>query len=70
MSVKTTIEKSQRTHILKRKSNWAIKKEGAKRASKLYKSKDEAIKAAKKSREDGVILVIHKSDGSIQQWIR
>lgn len=61
---------SKRTHVIKRESNWAIKKEGAKRATKLYKSKLEAIKAAKESRKKGVILVVHKADGSIQEWIR
>ncbi|PKL79797.1 MAG: hypothetical protein CVV25_06710 [Ignavibacteriae bacterium HGW-Ignavibacteriae-4] len=61
---------SKRTHVIKRESSWAIKKEGAKRATKLYKSKLEAIKAAKESRKKGVVLVVHKADGSIQEWIR
>ena len=29
-----------------------------------------AIAKAKESRKKGVILVVHKADGSIQEWIR
>lgn len=64
------ITNAKRMHVIKRKSNWAIKNEGAKRATKLYKSKVEAIKAAKELRKKGVILVVHEADGSIQEWIR
>lgn len=59
---------SKRTHVVKRDSGWAVKKEGAQRASKVYKTKGDAIKGARSSSRSGSELVIHKKDGSIQKW--
>lgn len=58
----------KRTHVVKRDSGWAVKKEGAQRATKVYKTKDQAVKDAEKSRKAGNDVVIHKKDGSIQEW--
>mgnify|MGYP005844457793 CR=1 FL=1 len=58
----------KRTHVLKRESGWAVKKEGAQRATKVYSTKEEAVKSAEKSRKSGSDVVVHKKDGSIQQW--
>jgi hypothetical protein len=69
MENKFNIEKS-RTHVVKRESGWAIKKEGMKRALKTYKTKEEAIKDAKKTKNDESVLIIHKKDGSIQKWLQ
>ena len=60
--------KPKRTHIVKRDSGWAVKKEGAQRATKVYPTKEQAIKGAEKSRKLGNDVVIHKKDGSIQKW--
>ena len=59
---------TERAHIVKRDSGWAVKKEGGEKASKVYKTKDEAIKDAEKLREKGTDVIIHKGDGSIQDW--
>jgi len=59
---------SKRNHVVKRGSGWAVKKEGNKRATKVYTSKKEAIEGAKESKKQGYDLVIHKKDGSIQKW--
>lgn len=59
---------SKRTHVVKRDSGWAVKKEGSQRATKVYKTKEQAVKGAEKSRKSGNDVVIHKKDGSIQQW--
>ncbi len=58
----------KRTHVVKRDSGWAVKKEGTKRASKVHKTKDEAIKDARRQKKSGSDVVIHKKDGSIQKW--
>ena len=59
---------SKRTHVVKRDSGWAVKKEGAKRATKVYTTKEQAVKGGQKDRKAGRDLVIHKKDGSIQKW--
>ena len=59
---------SKRTHVVKRESGWAVKKEGAQRATKVYTTKEQAVKGAEKSRKAGSDVVIHKKDGSIQEW--
>ena len=60
----------KRTHIVKRESGWAVKKEGAQRATKVYKTKEQAVKGAEKTRRSGSDVVIHKRDGSIQKWVK
>ena len=59
---------TERAHIVKRESGWAVKKEGNEKASKVYKTKDEAIQDAEKLRDKGTDVIIHKGDGSIQDW--
>lgn len=61
-------KKADRAHIVKRETGWAVKKEGASRAVKLYSTKDEAVKGAQKLKKSGSDLVIHKKDGSIEKW--
>lgn len=61
-------DNSKRTHVVKRDSGWAVKKEGSYRATKIYDTKDQAVKGAQKEKLKGSDLVIHKSDGSIQKW--
>lgn len=62
--------KSKRTHVLKRDSGWAVKKEGAQKASRIFKTKEEAIKNAQKQQTSEKNIVIHKEDGSVQKWLR
>lgn len=61
---------SKRTHVVKRDSGWAVKKEGAQRATKVYTTKDAAVKGAERSSKSGSDLVIHKKDGTIEKWIK
>ena len=55
-------------HITKRGDSWAVKKEGNQRASKVFKSKCDAKISSQRFRETGNDLVIHKVDGSIEEW--
>jgi len=58
-----------KTHIIKRGDGWAVKKQGRTRASKVYKSQDDAIRGAKKMNSSAEIIV-HKRDGSVRKWIK
>ena len=58
---------SKRIHVISRNGGWAVKSEGATRASRVYKTKDAAVKGATKSSK-GRDIVIHKRDGSIDEW--
>jgi len=59
---------TERAHIVKRDSGWAVRKEGNEKASKIYPTKEKAIQGAEKLLEEGSDLIIHKGDGSIQDW--
>jgi hypothetical protein len=68
MSKKTGKSTPKRAHIISRKDGWAIKKEDASRASKIYKRKDTAVKDSEKLRKQGHDVIVHKKDGTIQDW--
>jgi len=68
MEVTTKKKSIKRTHIIKRGKGWALKKEGNIRATKLYETKDAAIKDAQKDRKNGSDVVIHKTDGTVEKW--
>jgi hypothetical protein len=59
---------NKRVHVIKRDEGWAVKKQGTSRASRIYKSKEDAVEGAQKFKKSGHDLVIHKKDGSIQKW--
>lgn len=55
-------------HVVPHDDGWAVKKEGAKRATSVHGKKDEAVKKARalaKNQKPSQILV-HKKDGTIQ----
>jgi len=58
----------KRVHIIKRDNGWAVKKQGAQKASKIYETKEVAKERANPLRKKGYDLVIHKRDGSIEEW--
>jgi len=68
MTKKTTSSDSKRVHIITREQDWAIKKEGASRASKIYPNKQDAVDSAEKLRQSGHDVIVHKRDGTIQDW--
>lgn len=61
-------KENKRVHIISRKDGWAIKKEGKTRASKIYNNKKSAVSSARKLKEKGHDVIIHKKDGSIKKW--
>ncbi len=68
MTKTTSKSSSKRAHVISRKDGWAIKKEGASRASKIYQNKDSAVKGSEKLRQKGHDVIVHKKDGTIQDW--
>ncbi len=56
---------SGRVHVVPSKDGWAVKKEGAVRASVLSSTKAGAVKAANNIKSVDRI-VVHKKDGTIQ----
>jgi hypothetical protein len=60
--------KKKMAHVIKRESGWALKKQGAQKASRIYPTKEEAVKDAKKLKRQGHDVFIHREDGSIEKW--
>ncbi len=56
---------SRRVHVIPTKDGWAVKKEGAIRASVVTSSRADAVKAANNIKFVERI-VVHKKDGTIQ----
>lgn len=57
-------------HVIPHERGWAVKKEDGSRVSFTFENKEEAINKARELAEDqGVELVIHKEDGSIQKTV-
>jgi hypothetical protein len=67
MAKKSTSSKNGRIHVISRSGGWAVKKEGNTKASKIYSTKDAAVKGASKSSK-GRDIIVHKKDGSIEKW--
>lgn len=56
---------SGRVHVVPSKDGWAVKKEGAVRASVVSPTKAAAVKAANNIKS-AARIVVHKKDGTIQ----
>ncbi len=55
-------------HVVRSPNGWSVKKGGAKRASKTFKTQKEAISYAKEiSKRQGAELYIHRRDGMIRE---
>lgn len=67
MAKKATNSKGKKIHVISRNGGWAVKTEGASRASKIYSTQAAAVNGAKKSSK-GRDVVVHKKDGSIREW--
>lgn len=54
-------------HVVPHPDGWAVKREGAERASSVHERKVDALEAGRAlARKDEVELVIHGKDGKIQ----
>ena len=57
----------KRVHVIKKDKKWAVKKQGASRAFRVYDSKQEAIENGRKFKGIGYDLIIHNADGTIKK---
>ena len=56
-------------HIVPREEGWGVKKEGAKRASKVFTDRSEALSyATELAQKHQVCMVLHDQDGKIQEF--
>ncbi|MGE5524959.1 MAG: DUF2188 domain-containing protein [Rhodospirillaceae bacterium] len=59
---------SKRIHVVKQGDDWALKREGAGRASALFDTKAEAVQSgADRARAEKGQLIVHKETGAIQE---
>lgn len=55
-------------HVVPTEGGWAVKRAGSKRATKVFSTQREAIKAGRKiARGQGSELLIHGKDGRIRE---
>lgn len=59
---------SDRIHVISRESGWAVKREGRSKASRVHRTKESAVKDARRQKEKGSDVIIHNKDGSIEKW--
>ncbi|MCU0288037.1 MAG: DUF2188 domain-containing protein [Acidobacteria bacterium] len=59
----------KRLHVIAKRNNWAIRREGASRALKVVPLREDAIKIAKSLYKEGFELVIHRKDGTVKRWL-
>jgi uncharacterized protein YdaT len=60
--------KDDNYHVVPKDNGWAVKKEGAKRASGVYDTKAEAVKGGQElAKNNDGSLRIHTKDGKIQE---
>lgn len=54
-------------HVVPHEKGWAVKREKADRASKVFKTKEEAMKwGREQSKKNNTEFIPHKKDGTIQ----
>ena len=56
-----------RVHVLTNKNGWAIKREGASKASKVFHTKEAAVNRAIRLRSARNVIV-HNKNGAIANW--
>lgn len=56
-----------RVHVLTNKNGWAIKREGATKAYKVFDTKEAAVNSAVRNKSARNVIV-HNRDGAIASW--
>ena len=60
--------KKNSIHIVPSEKGWDVKRQGASRASRVTRTKDEAVKVGRDmAQKESGQLIIHKKDGKIQE---
>ena len=60
---------NKRVHIIKRADGWVVRWEEGNRASRKHKTKSEAIAFVRDNIKESFQLIIHKIDGTIEEWL-
>ena len=65
-------QNSGRIHIISQSGRWAVWKEGADRATRVYDTRREAVQAARELQkaDPSKVIVVHNTDASIQKVLR
>jgi hypothetical protein len=58
----------ERYHIIKRGKGWALKRENASKAVRVYDTKENAKEGAERFRDKGFDIIIHKRNGYMEEW--
>jgi len=62
-----TIKSKNSVHVISHVDGWAVKREGTKRASRVYPEQSTALSKAKDiAKQSGNYVVVHGKDGKIQ----
>ena len=59
-----------RVHVITRGHRWAVIREGAARAAKIFDSKNDAVQFGKTYLEKGFDLIVHRPDATPEEWIK
>lgn len=59
-----------RYHVIRRENGWVIKREGSSKAANVFSTKLEATNASDKYQKKNHDVIIHKTDGTISEWLR
>jgi uncharacterized protein YdaT len=55
-------------HVIPHSGGWAVRKEGADRVTRVFKTQKQATDAARAiARNQGAELVVHRKDGTIKE---
>jgi uncharacterized protein YdaT len=67
--IKSLKEAEERVHVIQRKEDWVVKREGTLRADKIFDKQEEAIELAQSLVKNGQAkeIIIHKEDGTIDR---
>lgn len=65
--MKEVASKGKRVHVISHDKGWAVKREGAKKADRIFEKKTDAIDRARSS-STATKVAIHKKDGTIDKW--
>jgi hypothetical protein len=55
-------------HIITRGKGWALKRENASKATKVYETKENAREDAERFRDRGCDIIVHKRNGYVEVW--
>jgi hypothetical protein len=64
---KSSRKRTFHQHVVPDKKGWAVRREGNKRVTAVYKYQDQAIRKAKRiAKKHKADVIIHRSDGTIR----